>query len=223
MTLEKDDEFNKDDIIDRLKSKGQDGYRMITYVDFLFSPAVFMLFTILNMKFMFKRGHPAYNRMKLYGIFMYAQDQNVYTLTGVSYLCRNDEVLKCFTNGITPSPNCLDDFLRKSNPLVMKALSICTLVELNDLGSLDFRRIYCDSTDAKINGSINYKVRLYDLKCFKLLSEWNLLHNGNAVKMNKNRKKLIKLLEKYENDEEMVDCIKHVLNNYGLYRKDCLS
>ena len=27
MTLEKDDEFNKDDIIDRLKSKGQDGYR----------------------------------------------------------------------------------------------------------------------------------------------------------------------------------------------------
>ena len=69
MTLEKDDEFNKDDIIDRLKSKGQDGYRMITYVDFLFSPAVFMLFTILNMKFMFKRGHPAYNRMKLYGIF----------------------------------------------------------------------------------------------------------------------------------------------------------
>ena len=31
MTLEKDDEFNKDDIIDRLKSKGQDGYRMITY------------------------------------------------------------------------------------------------------------------------------------------------------------------------------------------------
>ena len=96
MTLEKDDEFNKDDIIDRLKSKGQDGYRMITYVDFLFSPAVFMLFTILNMKFMFKRGHPAYNRMKLYGIFMYAQDQNVYTLTGVSYLCKNDEVLKCF-------------------------------------------------------------------------------------------------------------------------------
>ena len=220
MTLEKDDDFNKDDIIDRLKSKGRDGYRMITYVDFLFSPAVVMLFTILNMKFMFKRGHPAYNRMKLYGIFMYAQDRNVYTLTGVSYLCRNDEVLKCFTNGITPSPNCLDDFLRKTSPLVMKAITICTLVELNDLGSLDFRRIYCDSTDAKINGSVNYKVKLYDLKCFKLLSEWNLLHNGNATKMNKNRKKLIKLLKEYEKDEEMVECIKHVLNNYGLYRKN---
>lgn len=220
MTLEKDDDFNKDDIIDRLKSKCRDGYRMITYVDFLFSPAVVMLFTILNMKFMFKRGHPAYNRMKLYGIFMYAQDRNVYTLTGVSYLCRNDEVLKCFTNGITPSPNCLDDFLRKTSPLVMKAITICTLVELNDLGSLDFRRIYCDSTDAKINGSVNYKVKLYDLKCFKLLSEWNLLHNGNATKMNKNRKKLIKLLKEYEKDEEMVECIKHVLNNYGLYRKN---
>ena len=73
---------------------------------------------------------------------MYAQDHNVYTLTGVSYLCRNDELLKCFTNGITPSAICFDDFLRKSNPLVMKAITICTLVELNDLGCLDFKRIY---------------------------------------------------------------------------------
>ena len=60
MTLEKDDEFNKDDIIDRLKSKGQDGYRNdYLQLIFYFSPAAFMLFTILNMKFMFKRGHPA--------------------------------------------------------------------------------------------------------------------------------------------------------------------
>lgn len=219
MPLEKDDDFNKDDIIDRLKAKGKDGNQMITYVEFLFSPAVLMLFSILNLKFIFKRGRPAYNRIKLYGIFMYAQDHNVYTLTGVSYLCRNDEVLKCFTNGITPSPNCLDDFLRKSNTLVMKAITICTLVELNDLEFLDFRRIYCDSTDAKINGSVNYKVKLDDLKCFKLLNEWNLLHNGKADKMNKNRKKLEKLLKKYENDKEMVKCIKHILKNYGLYRK----
>lgn len=151
---------------------------------------------------------------------MYAQDHNVYTLTGVSYLCRNDDVLKCFTNGITPSPNCLDEFLKNSNPLVMKAITICTLVELNDLGCLDFRRIYCDSTDAKINGSVNYKVKLEDLKCFKLLNKWNLLHNGTAEKMNKNRKKLEKLLKNYENDEETVKCIKHILKNYSLYRKN---
>ena len=218
--LEKDDDFNHDSIVRRLKTKGRDGDRMITYVDFLFSPAVYMLFTILNMKFIFKRGHPAYNRIKLYGIIMYAHELNVYTLTGVSYLCRNDEVLKCFTNGITPSPNCLDEFLTKSNRLIMKSISICTLVELNDLGCLDFRRIYCDSTDAKINGSINYKVKLDDLKCFKLLNKWNLLHNGNAKKMNKNRKKLEKLLKTYENDEEMVKYIKHALNNYSLYRKN---
>ena len=219
MPLEKDDDFNKEDIIDRLRSKGKDGNQMITYVEFLFSPAVLMLFTILNLEFIFKRGRPAYNRIKLYGILMYAQDHNVYTLTGVSYLCRNDELLKCFTNGITPSANCFDDFLRKSNPLVMKAITICTLVELNDLGCLDFKRIYCDSTDVKINGSVNYKVKLIDLKCFKLLKEWNLLHNGKAQKMNKNRKKLKKLLKTYENDEEMVKYIKHILKNYGLYRK----
>lgn len=219
MSLEKDDDFNKDDIIERLKSKGKDSNCMITYVEFLFSPAVLMLFSILNLKFMFKPGHPAYNRIKLYGILMYANEQNVYTLKGVSYLCRNDEVLKCFTNGITPSPNCFDDFLRKSNRLVMKAITICTLVELNDLGHLDFKRIYCDSTDAKINGSVNYKVNLTDLKCFKLLSDWNLLHNGTVHKMNKNREKLQKLLKEYENDEEMAEYIKHILKNYSLYRK----
>ena len=219
MSLEKDENFNKEDIIGRLKDKGKDGNRMITYVEFLFSPAVQMLMSVLNLKFIFKRGRPAYDRTKLYGIFMYAYDQNVYTLTGVARLCRTDEVLKCFTNGITPSPNCLDDFLRKSNSCVMKAIFICTLVELNDLGYLDFRRIYCDSTDAKINGSVNYKVKLKDLECFKLLNKWNLLHNGKVEKMNKNRKKLEKLLKEYENDEEMVKNIKHILKHYNLYRK----
>ena len=82
MTLEKYDDFNKDDIIGRLKSKGKDGSRVIAYVEFLFSPAVFMLFSILNSEFIFKPGHPAYNRIKLYGIFMYVQDKNMYTLTG---------------------------------------------------------------------------------------------------------------------------------------------
>ena len=105
MPLEKDDDFNKDAIIERLKAEGKDGNRMITYVEFLFSPAVQMLFHILNSEFIFKRGHPAYNRIKLYGIFMYANEQNAYTLTSVSYLCRNDKVLRCFTNGIEPSPN----------------------------------------------------------------------------------------------------------------------
>lgn len=51
MPLEKDDDFNKEDIICRLKAKGRDGNQMITYVEFLFSPAVFMLFSILNLKF----------------------------------------------------------------------------------------------------------------------------------------------------------------------------
>ena len=219
MTLEKDKNFTKKLIIDRLKSKGRDGDWMITCTEFLFSQPVVMLFNMLNFKFMFTRGHPAYNRMKLYGIFMYAYTQNVYTMTGVAYLCRNDGVLRCFTNGIEPSANCLDDFLRKSNRVVMKAITICTLVELNDLGYLDFKRIYCDSTDAKINGSVNYKVKLYDLKCFELLNDWNLLHNGTVEKMRKNKRKLEKLLMEYKNDKEMTECIHHMLKNYNLYRK----
>ena len=49
----------------------------------------------------------------------------------------------------------------------MKAIFICTLVELNDLGYLDFKRIYCDSTDGKINGSVNYKSEFNGFKVFK--------------------------------------------------------
>ena len=49
--LEKDDDFNKDNIINQLKSKDEDGNRTITYVEFLFSPVDFMLFTILNSEF----------------------------------------------------------------------------------------------------------------------------------------------------------------------------
>ena len=96
MTLEKDKNFTKKLIIDRLKSKGRDGDWMITCTEFLFSQPVVMLFNMLNFKFMFTRGHPAYNRMKLYGIFMYAYTQNVYTLIGVAYLCRNDGGSKVF-------------------------------------------------------------------------------------------------------------------------------
>ena len=48
MSLEKDEDFNKEDIIERLKAQGKDGHRMITYVEFLFSPAVLMLIGILK-------------------------------------------------------------------------------------------------------------------------------------------------------------------------------
>ena len=142
-----------------------------------------------------------------------------FTITGVAYLCRKDKVLRCFTNGSTPSPNCLDDFLRNSNRVVMKAIFICTLVELNDLGKVEFKRIYIDSTDGKINGSVNYKLNSLDLKCLKLMHDWGYLHNGTAHKMNKYRKKLKKLLIEYENDKEMKEYIENILKNMRIYDK----
>ena len=90
---------------------------------------------------------------------------------------------------------------------------------MNDLGYLDFKRIYCDSTDGKINGSVNYKVNLMDLKCLKLMHDWGYLHNGTAYKMNKYRKKVEKLLKTYENDEEMKEYHEHILKNFRIYDK----
>lgn len=193
---------------------------MRTYVDFLFLPHVQMFFYILNAKYLFSRGNSAYDRTMLYGILMYAYEMKVYTLTGVASLCRRDEVLKCFTCGLTPSANTFDNFLKNSNPLVFKVIFICTLVELNDLKFIDFRRIYCDSTDGKINGSVNYKVKLYDLECFVLMKKWKCLHNGKAHKMHKNRKKLLKIQENYKNDEKMLEYIDHILKNFRLYDKN---
>lgn len=219
MVLKKMDSFNKDDINGRLKAKGRDGRWFMIYVDFLFSIPVQVLIIFLNMKFMKTKGHPAYDRTLLLGILMYAFHQNVFTLTGVSYLTRNDEVLKCFTCGEEISANTFDNFLRESSPVVMKAIFVCTLVELNDLGYVDFRRIYCDSTNANINGSIHYKVVLCDLEAFQLLNEWGLIHNGAAGKMDKYWKRVNKKKELYKDDEEMLELIDHILKNFKLYNK----
>ena len=59
---------------------------------------------------------------------------------------------------------------------------------MNDLGYLDFKRICCDSTDGKINGSVNINVNLMDLKCLKLMHGWGYLHKGTVYKLNKYRK-----------------------------------
>ena len=221
MTLEKDPSFLEDIIKEKLKTKGPDAYRMITYVEFLFSWHIQSLFHILNSKFIYTSGYPAYDRTKLYGILMYAYHRKVFTLTGVEYLCRNDEILKCFIGeGKPPTRNTFNNFLKYSNPVIFKMIFICTLVELNDLGFVDFRRIYCDSTDGKINGSVNYKVKLIDIECFKYMKKWGLLHNGTAHKMNKNRKKVEKLLKIYKNDEKILEYINHILKHFRLYDKN---
>ena len=55
------------------------------------------------------------------------------------------------------------------------------------------------------------KVNLMDLKCLKLMHDWGYLHNGTAYKMNKYRKKVEKLLNTYENDEEMKEYLEHII------------
>ena len=96
MPLEVDNDFEKDIIMEKLKKEGKDAYKFMTYVEFLFSVPVQFLFGLLNYKYKYGRGHPAYDRTKLYGIIMYAYLRKSFTLTGVSYLCRHDDVLKCF-------------------------------------------------------------------------------------------------------------------------------
>ena len=113
-----------------------------------------------------------------------------------------------FTNGSTPSPNCLDDFLRNSNRLVMKAIFICTF------SWIEWFRIYWILKEytvivlmVKSMVLSIIKVNLMDLKCYKTYAWLRVISiNGTAYKMNKYRKKswkitqnIMKTMKKWKN------------------------
>ena len=98
-------------------------------------------------------------------------------LTKVARLCRTDKILEEILGDDKPCNVTFDNFLSKSDGHIMKSLAICTVMEMNDLGFLDFSRLYTDSTDAKINGSVHYKVGKDEIEGIKLMNELGLLHN----------------------------------------------
>ena len=222
MSVKIDENFEKEKLIDKLKTLDHnDGLWMIPLVEFVFETYANDLFRILHREFRSTQGNPAYDRRKLFLALSYAIRFAVdHDLTKVARLCRTDKVLEIILGEDRPCGLTFENFLLKSEPAVLKRLSICTVMELNDLELLDFSRLFTDSSDAKINGSVHYKVNKMDIECVKLMKELGLLHDrSHKKKMKLNRRKLLKVRKENSEDIEMVKLIDHILENFKLYDK----
>ena len=186
MSIKVDPEFTKEILEEKLKAYGEDGYWMIPQVEFVFSQPGAEFLNDLNREFKTRAGPPAYDRRKLHLCMVYASIFEVdHDLTKVARLCRTDKILADILGNDRPCNVTFDNYLNGSNPKIMKVLSICSLIEFNDLKFLDFTRIFTDSTDAKINGSAHYKVSQDEIDGIKLMNKLNLLHNRSHKKNEK--------------------------------------
>lgn len=219
MSIEIDENFTRDIFVKKLKESTEEGRNLIPIVDFIFSDYGSDLFDRINRDFRSPFGPKAYDRRKLYLAISHASFYEIdHDLKKVSRLCRNDKIMEQLFGDKTPCNVTFDNFLNQCNPHILKTLSLCTVMELNDLQTLDFSRIYTDSTDAKINGSAHYKVSQKEIDGLELMNELNLLHNRSTKKIKNNRKKLIKYRDKCE-DKDEIEIINHVLKNFKLYDK----
>ena len=221
MSVKTDDEFYKERIMSYLKTLDYDDGRWFSpIVEFVFTDYADDLFRKLNKKFNSKRGPSAYDRRKLFLAMSYSiRFETDHDLTKIARLCRTDKVLGEIMGDDRPCNVTFNNFLSDSDQHTMKKLAICTLMELNDLEFLDFSRLYTDSSDSKINGSVHYKVGEDEVEGIKLMKELGLLHNRSVKQMKLNRRKLLKIKEENRNNSEKCKIIDVILRNFKLYDK----
>ena len=221
MSVKIDENFNEKRIVKFLRNLDHDDGRwFVPMVKFSFTEYACDLFDVLHREFRSRQGPPAYDRRKLFLAMSYASRFEVdHDLTKVARLCRTDKILEEILGDDKPSNVTFDNFLSKSDGHIMKSLAICTVMEMNDLGFLDFSRLYTDSTDAKINGSVHYKVGKDEIEGIKLMNELGLLHNRSVKQMKVYRRRLEKIKKENNSDTEMVKTIDHILKNFKLYDK----
>lgn len=142
-------------------------------------------------------------------------------LEGISRECRLNNVLQIITMDKTPSTSTFRRFFTDSNSYVIKAVFLYTIVEFNDYGFINFKKLYVDSTDALVRGSKQYSLTLKKIKVFKFLDKHDLIHDFSL----KSKKRVLRRLEEIEktldeSDEEIKKYIRLVKNNINLYNED---
>ena len=219
MSIKIDENFNEKEITDYLKTLDKDDGRwFVPIVKFIFTDYANDQFDRLHCEFESRRGRSAYDRRKLFLAMSYSSRFEIdHDLTKVSRLCRTDKVLGKIMGSDKPCSVTFNNFLANSDPHVMKILSVCTLMELNDLELLDFSRLFSDSTDAKINGSVHYKINKDEVKAIKLMKKLGLLHNRSQKQMKLKRRKLLAIKNDPNTNAETIETIDIILKNFKLY------
>lgn len=212
--------FNKVCIMNKLNINNKACMRMKLIVGFIFSACILSLTDMLNSKFNSKKGNKAYPRALLLGVLLFCFDKNLQNLSDFKEECENNRILRMFTCGKTPSESTLKRFLTESDPDIIRKIFLYSLVLLNDLDELDTAKLFIDSTDAIVNGSIHYKVNKRSIRLFRMLKRMKLLHNNRMQSKEKTRKGLIKLKMNNSDNKDLVEDIDYILNHLNLFNKN---
>lgn len=157
----------------------------------------------------------------LFMMVLYCLTMGINDLEGISRECRLNKVLQLITVDKTPSTSTFRRFFTDSNSYVMKAVFLYTIVEFNDYGFINFKKLYIDSTDALARASKQYSLTSKKIEVFKFLDKHDLIHDFTL----KSKKRFLKGLEEIEqrldeNEEEISKYIRLARSNIDLYNKD---
>lgn len=164
-------DFNKQNLMYKLKKLKNRPNNLLMIIEFVFSPIIQSLIDELNSKFDSNVGRPAYPREMLLGVLLYCFHLKMENLIEVEKECSKNRFLRIFTCNAEPKSSTFKRFLEESDRIVIKKIFIATLVKLNDLRFLNFTKLFLDGTDALVNGSKHYKITLDEINALKQLKK----------------------------------------------------
>lgn len=175
---------------------------------------------VLDAKFNSELGRPAYSRIQLLSIFIFAEIKGVTNIYDIPVLCETNDIFKILTPGDIPQRSTLTKFLNPEDEDIFLSMYLYTLVKLNDYHYLDnIKDAYLDGTDALINGSVNYLIHEDEIEALELLNRWNLLHNNTESKIEYVKREWKKKLIRYKNDPDKARLIELAFKRPKLYNE----
>jgi len=219
MAIKEIEGFNYMDIKKKLLIEGKSARCLVTIVDFVFSDCIVDLMDELNSEFPSSLGNRAFPRSMLLGVYLYCLHFHNHNLSDMARECEINNVLRIFTCGKSPSMPTLKRFLSNSDSLIMKNVFLYTLVQLNDLGLLNFLRAFVDGTDALVNGSKHYTLTRDELEALQLMKKWKLSHNNSFQSKNRVKMELLRKQRRYKYDKKISETIGIILGRLDLYNK----
>ena len=213
--------FNQAEILSKLREIGADANKLKTIVSIIFTPVIMDLMNELDKQFKSTAGNPAYPRALLLGIYLYAMVKDIHKYCDLTYACKYDNLLRIFTCDESPSQSTLRRFLENTPVEIMKKVFVASLFFLNEDNLLKFTKLFIDGTDALINGSKYFTMKIEELRALKIMHDWGLLHTGKPHSIKKSYNKVLKYRKFYmeQGNDSMVKMTELILSRISLYNR----
>lgn len=216
--------FTKENILKQLSNLNVnvDRYKMV--VDFIFQPCIVYLIDKIDSEFNSELGAPAYSRLQLLAILLFAEIRGVNNLEEISSLCKTDDIFKVITPTDKPSRNTLSSLANLNDELPFLSIFLFTLVKLNDYNFLpDDSDLFLDGTDGIVNADVTYTISEDDIEALELMDKWDLIHDLSEIGIRKSKTNVECKLRKYKNNPEMTKIIGLILKNIEMFNKNVFN